>query len=115
MEPAGAGLVAPSPPDPVQVKGFRLKASGSQAEQSFDLGDGQGDQTEILGWQVIGCDRQDRPGSPGSGLSGGDRADGERGQGEHDVPQQRSVEAYLGVVESEVVLAELEPFLDRPA
>ena len=55
VEPAGAGLVASAPPDPVQVVGFGLQAAGDQQEQAFDLGDGQGDQTEILRWLRVGC------------------------------------------------------------
>jgi hypothetical protein len=39
--------MAPSPPDPVQVMDFGLETSDNQAEQSFDLGDGQGDQARI--------------------------------------------------------------------
>ena len=44
-----------------------------------------------------------------------DCADGESGEGEHDVPQQRGVEADLGLVEPEVVLADLEPLFGQPA
>jgi hypothetical protein len=51
----------------------------------------------------------------GGGVGGGDRADGEGGHGQHGVAQQGGVAADLGVVESEVVLAELEVLLDRPA
>jgi hypothetical protein len=47
-------------------------------------------------------------------LCGGDRADGEGRHGEHDVAGQRGVEANLGVVEPEAVLAELEILLHRP-
>lgn len=37
-----------------------------------------------------------------------DCADGESSEGEHDVPQQRGVEADLGMIEPEVFFAELE-------
>ncbi|MBP2328174.1 hypothetical protein JOF56_008559 [Kibdelosporangium banguiense] len=52
VEPAGAGLVASSPPDPVQVVGFGLLAAGDQEEQGFDLGDGERDETGIVRWVV---------------------------------------------------------------
>ena len=51
----------------------------------------------------------------GGCCGGGDRADGEGGHGQHGVAQQGGVAADLGVVESEVVLAELEVLLDWPA
>jgi len=50
MEPFRARLMASAPPDPVQAMDFGLETSGDQAEQSFDLGDGQGDQAGILRW-----------------------------------------------------------------
>lgn len=43
VEPSCAGLVASSPPDPVQVVGLGLQVSGGEGEQAFDLGDGQCD------------------------------------------------------------------------
>jgi hypothetical protein len=49
VEPSGAGLVASSPPDPVQVVGFGLESAGGEGEQAFDLGDGQGDQAGVWG------------------------------------------------------------------
>src|SRR4051794_22188596 len=100
MEPPCAGLMASAPPDPVQEMGFGLEVSGDQAEQSFDLGDGQSDQARILGWQVLRRGGQDGGGGSGFGLGGGDGADGERGYGQHDVSQQGGVETDLGVVES---------------
>jgi hypothetical protein len=45
----------------------------------------------------------------------GDRADRESGHGQHDVAQQGGVVADLGVVEPEVVFAELKIFFDWPA
>ncbi len=56
--PAGAGLVATSPGGPLQVEGHVAcregggqvpQHGGEQREQAADLGDGQGDLTEILG------------------------------------------------------------------
>jgi hypothetical protein len=78
VEPSRAGLVASSPPDPVQVMGFGLGMACDEVEQAFDLGDGQGDQAGIVGWLGVGGGRQDRGGGADSGLGGGDRADGER-------------------------------------
>jgi hypothetical protein len=60
---------------------------------------------------VVGEDRDWRTGFR---VCGGDRADGERGHGEHDMPQMGGVEPNLGMVESEVVFGELKPLLDRP-
>jgi len=47
-------------------------------------------------------------------LSGGDDADGERGHDQHGVPGDRGMRPDLGLVEAEVVLAELEILLSRP-
>jgi len=47
-------------------------------------------------------------------LSGGDDADGERGHDQHGVPGDRDMRPDLGLVEAEVVLAELEILLSRP-
>lgn len=60
---------------------------------------------EILGWLLVRGGGQEWGWRTGFGLCCGDGADGERGQGEHDVPQQRGVKTDLGMVESEVVLA----------
>lgn len=48
-------------------------------------------------------------------LGGGYGADREGGHDEDDVPEDRGVEASLALVEAEVVLAELESFLDGPS
>jgi hypothetical protein len=42
--PAGACLVAASPPGPAQVVAGVLEDAGEQAEQAPDLGDGERDQ-----------------------------------------------------------------------
>ena len=47
--PAGSCLVALSPDDPVQVMGDVVAGVGEQVEQSFDLGDGERDQPDVLG------------------------------------------------------------------
>jgi hypothetical protein len=91
-------------------------AAGDQVEQAFDLGDGEWDQPGIGGWWLVGPGGQRRRWPVAGGCcGGGDRADGEGGHGQHGVAQQGGVAADLGVVESEVVLAELEVLLDRPA
>jgi len=113
--PAGSCLVALSPDDPVQVMGDVVAGVGEQVEQSFDLGDGERDQPDVLGWLLVGVVGEDGLWSSGFLGGGGDRADGEGGHGEHDVAQHGGVEADLTVVESEVVLAAFERFLDRPA
>ena len=63
--------------------------------------------------------RQYRGGCLGAGAAaqqgGGDGADGQGGHDQHGVPGDRGVEADLGLVEPEAVLAELEIFFSRPA
>ena len=112
VEPSGACLVASSPDGPVQVVFLGVVCAGEQVEQSFDLGDGQGDESGVGGWLFIRAVRQDRLGCLGSLF--GDGADGEGGHGEHDVAIQSGVVADLAVIEPEVVLAELEVLLDGP-
>ena len=63
-----------------------------------------------------------RPGwrrGPGVGAAaeqgGGDGADGQGSHDQHGVPGDRGVEADLGLVEAEAVLAELEALLRGPA
>ena len=53
--PAGSCLVALSPDDPVQVMGDVVAGVGEQVEQSFDLGDSERDQPEVLGWLLVGA------------------------------------------------------------
>jgi hypothetical protein len=48
-------------------------------------------------------------------LGGGNGADGQGGHDQDGVPQDRVVEADLGLVRAEAVLAELEILLHRPA
>jgi hypothetical protein len=48
-------------------------------------------------------------------LGGGGDADGERGHDQHDVPGDRGMRPDLGLVEAEVVLAELKALLGRSA
>jgi hypothetical protein len=49
VEPFGAGLVASSPPGPVQVVGRGLHFAGGEDEQAFDLGDGQSGVPQMVG------------------------------------------------------------------
>ena len=87
VEPFGACLVASAPPDPSQVVGFGQESAVGQVEQAFDLGDGQGDQSGVVGWLLVGPGRQDRRWCPSFRLGGGDRADRKRGHGQHGVAQ----------------------------
>ena len=48
-------------------------------------------------------------------LGGGDRADREGGHDQHEVPQNRGVEAGLALVQAEAVLPQLEALLHGPA
>ena len=89
VEPAGACLVALSPDDPVQVVFYAVAGVGEQVEQSFDLGDSERDQPEVLGWLLVGAVGEDRLWSSAFLGGGGDRADGEGGHGEPPWVQER--------------------------
>jgi hypothetical protein len=52
--PAGSGLVAASPPGPVQVVVEAVVGLEEDVEEAFDLRDGERDQPGILGWEVVG-------------------------------------------------------------
>ena len=70
----------------------------------------------VGGRRLIGPDRWWRVGVGAvAQLGGGDGADGEGGHDEDGVAGDRVVEADLGLVEAEVVFAELEAFFDGPA
>ena len=47
-------------------------------------------------------------------LGGGDGADGQGGYDQHEVAQDRGVQARLALVQAEAVLAELESLLSQP-
>lgn len=113
--PPGSCLVASPPHDPVQMMIRRMVLASDEVEQSFDLGDGKCDQAGVGRWFLIGQGRQDWLWRLGFPLGGGDGADREGGHRQHDVTQERGVEPDLGVVEPEVVLAELEILFHRPA
>ncbi len=88
---------------------------GSEVEQPLDLDDGEWDQPGVDGWWLgrgVGCRHRF---VAGSGLGSSYRADGQGGHDQHDVSHDRGVQAGLGLVETELVLAELVVFLDGPA
>jgi hypothetical protein len=89
-------LVASSPDVPVQVVLEAVPAAGEEIDQSFDLGDGQRDQTRVGGWNVVGrggwrC----RAGGGRAGIGGGDSTHGQGGHGQHQVPKQRQMIVLL--------------------
>src|SRR3954454_3985052 len=92
-----------------------LPGAGQQGEQTFDLDHGEWDRRQVLGWWLARAGRCWRWSVAGSGVGGGDRADRQGGHDQHDVSHDRRVEADLGGVEAELVLAELVVFLDGPA
>jgi hypothetical protein len=113
VEPAGSSLVALSPPGP-PVVGGGVPCSGEQVEETLDFGDGEWDEARIGGWLVVcvgwrrwWCCRLAHGG-------GGDGANGHGCHGEDEVAFEGRVEPDLAVVESEVVLADLEIFLYGP-
>jgi len=99
--PAGEGLVAASPVQPVPGEAWR----GGLGEQAGDLGYGQRDHAGV-GWRwLAGPDRERglRAGAvPEQG--GGDGADSRRSHDQHGVAGDGGVEADLGLVQAEAVL-----------
>jgi hypothetical protein len=82
-------------------------------EQSLDLADGERDEAGVGGRDLV------RPGGRRCLAIGGvpelcsrDGADGEGGHDEHEMAADRGVEPGLALVQAEVVLPELESFLD---
>ena len=86
------------------------------AEQAPGFRDGERDHPELGGRGLV---RERWGGCLGVGAAaeqgGGDGADGQGGHDQHGVPGDRGVQADLGLVEPEAVLAELEIFFGRPA
>ncbi|WP_163510835.1 hypothetical protein [Fodinicola acaciae] len=70
----------------------------------FDLGDGQCDRAHVRWWLLVRCVGKDGRWRAGFGVSGGDRADGQRGRCQIDMPEQGGVGAGLGVIQPEMVL-----------
>jgi hypothetical protein len=84
-------------------------------EQAPGFGDGERDHPGIGGRGLV---REYRGGCLGAGaaaqLGSGDGADGRGGHDQYGVPGDRGIQADLGLVEPEAVLAEFEIFLSRP-
>lgn len=98
-----------------QMVADRTGGLGGQVEQPLDLHDGGWDQPEVDGWRLdrgVGCGWRF---AAGSGLGDGHRAHCQGGHDEHNVPRDRGIQANLGLVETELVLAELVILLDGPA
>jgi hypothetical protein len=85
------------------------------SEQAPGFGDGERDHSGVGGRELVW---EYRGGCLGAGAAaqqgGGDGTDGQGGHDQHGVPGDRGVEADLGLVEPEAVLAELEIFFSRP-
>jgi hypothetical protein len=60
--PAGAGLVAAFPIQPVAGVARRAGPGGQGGEQVLDLRDGQRNHARVRGWRLIGGDRRRRLG-----------------------------------------------------
>ena len=72
-----------------------LPGSGGEVEQSFDLDDGQRDQPDVGRWGLAPSGRGAGCLGVGAGVGAGDRADGESGHDQYEVPQDRGVQAGL--------------------
>ena len=80
MEPAGSGLVAASPVEPVPGVFRRVRAVEGACEKSPDLGDGQRDHSWFRRQGLTRCDWRRCLGvSAVSEQGGGDGADGQGG------------------------------------
>jgi hypothetical protein len=88
---------------------------GRASEQAPGFGDGKRDHPGIGGRGLV---REYRGLCLGAGAAaeqgGGDGADGHGGHDQHGVPGDRCVEADLGLVKPEAVLAEFEIFFSQP-
>ena len=85
------------------------------AEQAPGFGDTERDHPELGRRELVreyggGCGAVSAAAEKG----GGDGADGHGGHDQHSVPGDRGVQADLGLVEPEAVLAEFEIFFNRP-
>jgi len=110
--PAGACLMSAAPSGPVQVMVDGLPGAGGEVEQAFDLDDGQRDQPGLGWWWLGRAGRGAGCFSVSVGVGAGDRADGESGHDEDEVPRDRGVRAGLELVVAELVLGE-RPLPDR--
>ena len=92
-----------------------LWAAEGGSEQALDLVDGQRDQPGVCGRLVVWPGRRRCLGAGAvPQLGGGDGADREGGHDQHEVAQDRGVEAGLALVQAEAALAGLEALLSRP-
>jgi hypothetical protein len=115
VEPAGSGLVTASPVEPAGGVPGGLGVTGGGREQPLDLVDGKGDQARIGGWCLVrGGRRRGLAAGAVPELGGGDGADGKGCHDQHEVAQDRGVEAGLALVQAEVAFAEPESLLSRP-
>ncbi len=86
--------------------------AGPGAEQAGDLRDGQRDHPQVGGRPLTGADRFRCLGTGAVARQGGGHgADRQCGHYQHGVAGDRVIEADLGLVEAEAVLAEFEIFL----
>jgi hypothetical protein len=83
---------------------------GEQVVEAFGFGDGQGDQPGVGGGLLVGA-----YGHWGEGVGAGAGFGGGGGGDQGEVAVDGGVEADLGVVVAELVLAEFVVFLDGPA
>src|SRR5258708_1109195 len=89
---------------------------GGGGGEGWGGGGGEGGGGGVWGGGRAGMRRQGRLcGGLVFQQGGGDGADGQGGHDQDGVPQDRVVEADLGLVEAEAVLAELEILFDRPS
>ena len=107
--------MAASPVEPVGGEPGRPGPIECRGEQAPDLADGEGNVTWVGGWFLVRARGRGGPAvdAPPE-LGGGDGTGRERGHDEDEVAADRGVEAGLALVEAEVVLPELESFLNRP-
>ena len=94
---------------PVFCVAGRPLGGGGRGEQPLDLRDGQRDHPRVW-WRglVRSCWRRCLGIGAVAQLGGGDGADGQGDRDQHGVPGDRGVEADLGLIQPETVLAELE-------
>jgi hypothetical protein len=89
---------------------------GGLGEQASDLRDGQRDHPWARRWRLAGPGRRRRLGIGARfEQGGGDGADGQGGHDQHGVAGDRGVEADLGLIQAEAVLAQPEFLFHRPA
>jgi len=112
---AGAGLVPASPSGPAQSVGDAVQGLAGQHVKAFDLGNGERDQAGVSWWLLVSSGRYRRGRAGCAQVGGGDRADRQGGHDQGQVPDDRGVQADLGVVVAELVLPEFVIFFDRPS